>query len=137
MEREHLQQRIDFAEEQIKLFSELIANTDPADKEYMQLVQCYDGWVSYKDRAEKKLDGLDSELEDKEEEREYRRKKDKADLTLRYVELGCKIAIPILTVMTTVALAKLSYANDADLKLCNGRIMGLSKDLIRTIGAKV
>lgn len=136
MEREYLQKRIEFAEGQIEFLSDLIANSDPANKNYLQIVQCYDDWVSYKDREEKKLENLDSELDDKEE-KEYRRKKDKTDLTLRYLELGCKVAVPILTVLTTVAIAKLSYASDADLKLCNGRIMGLSKDLIRTIGAKI
>lgn len=136
MEREYLQKRIEFAEGQIEFLSDLIANSDPANKNYLQIVQCYDDWVSYKDREEKKLETLDSELDDKEE-KEYRRKKDKTDLTLRYLELGCKVAVPILTVLTTVAIAKLSYASDADLKLCNGRIMGLSKDLIRTIGAKI
>lgn len=137
MEQEYLQKRIEFAEGQIEFLSDLIANSDPANKNYLQIVQCYDDWVSYKDREEKKLENLDSELDDKEEEKEYIRKKDKTDLTLRYLELGCKVAVPILTVLTTVAIAKLSYASDADLKLCNGRIMGLSKDLIRTIGAKI
>ena len=136
MEQENLQKRIEFAEGQIKLFGELIADTDPADEMYMSFVKGYDSWVDYKEKAEKKLDALESDL-DKEEEKEYQRKKDKADLTLKWVELGCKVAVPILTVLTTVAIAKLSYASDADLKLCNGRIMGLSKDLIRTIGARV
>ena len=79
MEREYLQKRIEFAEGQIEFLSDLIANSDPANKNYLQIVQCYDDWVSYKDREEKKLENLDSELDDKEEEKEYRRKKDKTD----------------------------------------------------------
>ena len=39
MEREYLQKRIEFAEGQIEFLSDLIANSDPANKNYLQIVE--------------------------------------------------------------------------------------------------
>lgn len=57
---------------------------------------------------------------------------DKAlDVGLKVGELGVRVAVPIIGVCGTIAVAKLSYINDAELKLCNGRIFAGAKEIIK------
>ncbi len=63
--------------------------------------------------------------------------KDPVDIALRVGELGIKVAVPIIGIVGTMAVAKLAYINDAELKLCNGRIFASAKELIKLTTTKV
>ena len=49
----------------------------------------------------------------------------------RTLELGGKIAIPVIGMGAAVKLAKISYINDLDMKLCNGNVRGAAKELLK------
>ena len=68
---------------------------------------------------------------------EQAKKHDVIDIIFRTGELGAKIAIPILGFMGVRYVANLSYMNDEEMKLCNGRIAGGVKDMIKIMTMKV
>lgn len=53
------------------------------------------------------------------------------EVIFRSADIGVKLLVPTLAIAGTWAVAKLSYMNDADLKLCNGRVAGNVKELLR------
>lgn len=63
--------------------------------------------------------------------------KDIVDTSLKVGELGVKVAVPVIGLIGTVALAKIAYTNDLDLKLCNGRIWPSAKEMLKIATGKI
>ena len=73
---------------------------------------------------------LQDELEDRVKEK-------RIDLALRCAEIVCKTAIPLLAIGASIGVAKLSYTQDAQLKLRNGNVMASARDLMQMARLKV
>jgi hypothetical protein len=99
----------------------------------MDVVKAYNDWGDTYTRLVDELDQFDISAEKEKAEK----RKDAIDLGLRVAELGCKVAIPIIGVTTTLALAKLSYIQDSNMVLCNGRIFPMAKDVIKLATTKL
>lgn len=133
MTKEILERRIEFVEAQIGFLEEQMENMSPADKGYMDVVKAYNDWGDTYTRLVDELDHFDiSASKEKAEKR-----KDAIDLGLRVAELACKVAVPVIGVTTTLALAKLSYIQDSNMVLCNGRIFPMAKDVIKLATTKI
>lgn len=63
--------------------------------------------------------------------------KEPVDIGLKAVELGVRVAVPIIGIAGTMALASLAYTNDAELKLCNGRIFASAKEVLKLCTSRV
>lgn len=61
----------------------------------------------------------------------------KLDIIFRSADVGTKILVPTMGLIGVVYVAKLAYMNDAELKLCNGRIFGGVKDILRILTTKL
>lgn len=61
----------------------------------------------------------------------------KLDIIFRTADVGTKILVPTMGLIGVVYVAKLAYMNDAELKLCNGRIFGGVKDILRILTTKL
>lgn len=68
---------------------------------------------------------------------ENQKKKEVVEIIFRSADLGVKVLIPTLAIAGTWAVAKLSYMNDAELKLCNGRVAGNVKELLKIATMKI
>lgn len=68
---------------------------------------------------------------------EQAKKKEVIDIIFRTGELSAKIIVPILGFMSVRYVANLSYMNDEEMKLCNGRIAGTVKDVMKILMMKV
>lgn len=68
---------------------------------------------------------------------EQAKKNDVIDIIFRTGELSAKIMIPIIGFMGVRYVANLSYMNDEEMKLCNGRIAGGVKDMLKIMTMKL
>lgn len=68
---------------------------------------------------------------------EATKKHEAVDVIFRSAELGVKVAVPLIALAGTIAIAKLAYVNDTDMKLCDGRVFAGAKDLIRLATMKI
>lgn len=68
---------------------------------------------------------------------EHQKGEELKEVIFMSAELMAKVAVPLVTVSAMVGVAKLSYAKDLDLELCNGRVMGTVKDLLKLATMKV
>lgn len=147
MEREILLDQIDFVQARIEEIDKKVINWKPEDKGYKELVDSYNKWIDrYNDLLDKleHINDIDIDVEKLKLEREKfihdieeQKRKEPIELIFRSADLGVKILAPILAITGTVAVAKLAYLNDTDLKLCNGRIFGQTRDLIKLATMKV
>lgn len=133
MTREELLSRKDYAESKIEELCDFINGTPPNEKGYEDLIQAYLKWTDIYDDILDQISNLD-----KADAKEAEAKKEKRiDLIFRSLDLACKIAVPILCISASIGVAKLSYAQDSQMQLCNGRVMGSAKDLMNLAKMKV
>ena len=59
------------------------------------------------------------------------------DVSLKLLETGAKVAVPLIGLAGTMAVASLAYTNDSELKLCNGRIFASAKELLKISTTKL
>ena len=112
---------------------DFINGTPPNEKGYEDLIQAYLKWTDIYDDILDQISDLD-----KADAKEAEAKKEKRiDLIFRSLDLVCKIAVPILCISASVGVAKLSYVQDSQMQLCNGRVMGSAKDLMNLAKMKV
>ena len=133
MTKEVLENRIAYAEDRLSALEEQVENHLPSDKGYLELVNAYNGWADVYTSLINELETFD----EKQAEKLEAIKEKKRDLILRYVELGCRIGVPILSIIAGMSIAKLSYVQDANLALCNGRVMANAKDIVNIAKMKV
>ena len=62
---------------------------------------------------------------------EQNKKRELIDIIFKSVDVGAKVLVPTLSLTGIIYVANLAYMNDADLKLCNGRIIGGVKDILK------
>ena len=140
MTQEYLREQIEYAKTQIEDLQKVLNAYDPTEKGYDGLVTAYNRWCDRLSDLNEQYSNFEKnqqleEVRFKEaEERKVKDEKDKKfDKTMRVLELSAKVAIPAIAVITSVALAKLSFAEESDLKICNGRIFSFGKDLVKLI----
>ena len=140
MTQEYLREQIAIVNEQMEDLRKTISAYDPTDKGYGELVNAYLHWLNRYLELNEQLENFDKnkelekvKFEIAEEKRVQDEKDKKFDKTMRILELSAKVAIPTLAVVASVALAKLSFAEESDLKICNGRIFSFGKDLVKLI----
>lgn len=140
MTQEYLREQMAIVNEQIEDLRKTISAYDPTDKGYSDLVNAYIHWFNRYIELSEQLENFDKnkelekvKFEIAEEKRVQEEKDKKFDKTMRILELSAKVAIPALAVVASVALAKLSFAEESDLKICNGRIFSFGKDLVKLI----
>lgn len=68
---------------------------------------------------------------------EVRKRDEIKDIIFEAAEIGIKLAVPLIAVVGTIGVAKLSYMNEEEFKLCNGRVYGEVKDLLKIVTMKV
>ncbi len=68
---------------------------------------------------------------------EHQKSKELLSDILEVVEVTGKLLVPIAGITSVVYVANLAYINDSKLELCNGRIMGGVKDILKIIAMKV
>lgn len=132
MDKDTLMEQIEFARARIEELERKIECSDPEEKGYTGLIE---GYIKWTDRYNTLVDKFNS-IEDVEE-KDKLSKKELIDVILRSAELGAKIIVPVIMLVGTVAVAKLAYANDADLKLCNGRIFGSVREVLKLATMKL
>lgn len=59
------------------------------------------------------------------------------DIILKVGDIGARVAVPLIGMSVTTALATLAYMNDSELKLCNGRIQKQAETVLRIMTSKV
>ena len=128
MDKDTLMNQIEFAWARIEELEGTLEHADPEGKGYNGLIDAYVKWVDRYNNLVEKLNRMEDVEEDKEDKLS---KKEIIDVILRSAELGAKVLIPVVGLVGTVAIAKLAYANDADLKLCNGRIFGSVREVLK------
>lgn len=64
-------------------------------------------------------------------------RKEIEDVIFKTVDIATRLAVPVIGFMGIRYVANLSYMNDAELKLCNGRIAGGVKDMLKVLTMKV
>lgn len=140
MTQEYLREQIAIVVEQMEDLRKTISAYDPTDKGYSDLVNAHLHWVNRYLELNEQLENFEKnqelekvKFEIAEEKRVQDEKDKKFDKTMRILELSAKVAIPTLAVAASVALAKLSFAEESDLKICNGRIFSFGKDLVKLI----
>lgn len=140
MTQEYLRKQMAIVNEQMEDLRKTISAYDPTDKGYSELVTAYHRWFDKYIELSEQLENFDKnkelekvKFEIAEEKRVQDEKDKKFDKTMRILELSARVAIPALAVVASVALAKLSFAEESDLKICNGRIFSFGKDLVKLI----
>ena len=68
---------------------------------------------------------------------EQAKKKETIDIIFKTSDVIVKLAVPILGFAGVRYVANLSYMNDEQMKLCNGRIAGGVKDMLKIMTMKV
>lgn len=61
------------------------------------------------------------------------KRKEPIDIIFRSADLGVKVLVPVLGITATMAVAGLAYVNDAELKLCNGRIFAQAREVLKVV----
>ena len=111
----------DVEREKIKLESERLTIQETIEQDKINLEQ---------DKLRFEREKFTKDIEDQ-------KKKETVEIIFRSADLGVKVLVPTLAIAGTWAVAKLSYMNDAELKLCNGRVAGNVKELLRIATMKV
>lgn len=68
---------------------------------------------------------------------EIQKRNEIKDIIFEAAELGIKISVPLIAAAATISVAKLSYMNEEEFRLCNGRVYGGVKDLLKLVTLKV
>lgn len=68
---------------------------------------------------------------------EHQKKQDTVNEIFEVLEITGKLLVPIAGLTGVIYVANLAYMNDSKLELCNGRIMGGVKDLLKIMAMKV
>lgn len=165
MDKAILLDQIDYVQARIEEIDNKVINWKPEDKGYKELVDSYNKWIDRYDDLLDKLEHIDDfdvererltiqetieqdkinleqdklrfEREKFTKDIEDQKKKETVEIIFRSADLGVKVLVPTLAIAGTWAVAKLSYMNDAELKLCNGRVAGNVKELLRIATMKV
>lgn len=161
MDEQFLRDQIDWVQARIEEMDTLVINTNPADKGSKELLDCYNKLVDRYGELTDELKHLNDvdieearlELEqDKinlDEERlrldrekfayevEHGKDRELIGDIFEAIELTSKIAVPVLSLTAVVYVANLAYMNDSKLELCNGRVIGGVKDLLKIMTMRV
>jgi len=154
MDRQLLQDALDFAGTRVEELEETVKNTDPSAKGYKELTEAYNKWTDRYNEIYCQLNELDKvdveyetlrleqdklrfEQEKFKYEKSTKSKDDLANYIITGVEIGAKILVPVLMLMGTTALGKLAYAKDLDLSLCNGRVWNEGTSLLKLATMKI
>lgn len=155
MDREELLlKQMEYVKEQIASIEKKIGSYPEDGKGFKELVDGYNKWVDRynalvdeygklnsvdleEEQLELEKDKLDFEKEKFDYENMHKEKTERVDRVFRGAEIAAKILVPCLAITGSVAIAKLSYMNDAELKLCNGRIFGGLKEVIKLATMKL
>lgn len=154
MDRQLLQDELDFAGTRIEELEGEVKNTDASAKGYKELTEAYNKWTDRYNEIYSQLNELDKvdieyetlkfeqekfkfEKEKFEYEKSTKHKDDLAKYIITGAEIGARILVPALMLMGSIGIAKLSYAKDLDLSLCNGRVWGTKPDLMKLATMKI
>ncbi len=172
MNKETLNDHIDFVQARIEEIEKQVINYDPDKKGYKELVDGYNKWIDRyhellieRDQLEKddiemaKLElerermKIDEEIErdkinleedkhrlDREKfayEVEHQKGRELISDILEVAEITGKILVPIAGLTGVIYVANLAYMNDSKLELCNGRVMGCAKDVLKVLMMRV
>ena len=129
---EVLKARLNDVEDRVSRLEVMIDEANPTDKGYTDLVTAFNKWSDIYMKLEEDVERL--ELQD---ELEDRVKEKRIDLALKCAEIVCKTAIPLIAIGASIGVAKLSYTQDAQLKLRNGNVMASARDLMQMARLKV
>ena len=149
MDKELLQDQLEYISERIDSTEKAIKDYEPDKKGFKDLVEVLQKWTDLYNETLDKLqhaDDMNLEVEtfaleiekfifekDKfDYEKNCQKHKELVEMIFRGVETGIKIAIPCTFILGSFAMAKFSYMSDADLKLCNGRINTSARELLKT-----
>lgn len=150
MDEQFLNEQIHYVQERIRATEEEIANGDPSDKGYKELIECHNKLIDrYIDLLDKpkleseaeltyaKLDIEQDQIDLEREKFEYGKKRDVIGDIFEGIELTGKIVVPVASLIGVIYVANLAYMNDSKLELCNGRVIGGVKDLFKVLTLKV
>ena len=70
-------------------------------------------------------------------ETEAKKKDDLVNIIFRGAEVVVKLIVPLAGVAATVGLGKLAYVQDSNMGLCDGRVWGQTKDVIKFASMKL
>ena len=135
-------QESEFVKERIKELEIEILQTAGDEKGRKELIEGHNKWIDRLIELNDKLENLDkSDIEEETLKLEYQklqfeiqkfnietelhRKELRKDVAFEVIDILVKVLIPILIIYVTMRIAELSYTNDQDLKLCDGRIWGV------------
>ena len=154
MDRQLLQDALDFAGTRIEELEGAVKNADPSAKGYKELTEAYNKWTDRYNEIYCQLNELDKvdveyetlkleqdklrfEREKFEYEKSAKGKDNLANYIITGVEIGAKVLVPVLMLIGTTALGKLAYAKDLDLSLCNGRVWNEGTSLLKLATMKI
>ena len=154
MDRQLLQDALDFAATRVEELEETVKNTDPSAKGYKELTEAYNKWTDRYNEIYCQLNELDKvdieyetlkmeqdklrfEQEKFEYEKSTKSKDNLANYIITGVEIGAKVLVPVLMLMGATALGKLAYAKDLDLGLCDGRVWNEGTSLLKLATMKI
>lgn len=127
--KESLLKQKDYLETKIEEVCDFINSTPVTDASYDKLTETYLRLTKMYDDVLDKIRQLDSEEEIKKSKR--------VDIIFRSADLAVKIAVPLISVAAGIALAKLSYVQDANMVLKNGNVMVNARDVVQLAKLKV
>lgn len=147
MDRQVLTDQMDFLATSIEEVETKIKDTDPSDKSYLQLLEAHNKLLDLYEALYNKLEDVDKfDLECEklnfEKERfkyqtEHDSKREKKEDIQKWVELALKIGVPVVVGLIMFGIAKMSYLQDNEMKLRNGNVFGLVKDVAKLAVMKV
>lgn len=70
-------------------------------------------------------------------DREHQSNRELIDDIFEAIGLAARIAVPIASLTGVIYLGNLAYMSDAEMKLCNGRIIGRAGDIFKILTLKV
>ena len=127
--KQSLLKQKDYLETKIEEVCDFINSTPVTDPGYDKLTETYLKLTEMYDDVLDELKKLDSEDEIKKEKR--------IEVIFRSAELAIRIAVPIVSVLAGMSLAKLSYCQDANMVLKNGNVMVNARDVVNLAKLKV
>ena len=165
MDKEILLDQLDWVQARIEEVERQVLNYPSDGKGYKELVEGYNKLVDRYDKLLDDVEHFDDEsIEEKQlrvqteiennkinlETEKLRLDREKfaydtqnaprkeiEDVIFRTVDIATRLAVPVIGFMGIRYVANLSYMNDAELKLCNGRIAGGVKDMLKVLTMKV
>ena len=154
MDRQLLQDALDFAATRVEELEETVKNTEASAKGYKELTEAYNKWTDRYNEIYCQLNDLDKvdveyetlrleqdKLRFEQEKFAYEKSTKSKDDLAKYIitgaEIGVKVLVPALMLIGTTALGKLAYAKDLDLSLCNGRVWNEGTSLLKLATMKI